>query len=90
MSEPSPPDAPTTRRGRPRPDETVQRDEAVFGQVQAAGAEGVTRDKVAADIGLQPNQVYLSFFRLKRDGRIVRSSGTGRAIWTVAPEQPAA
>lgn len=84
MTEPEAPEAPT-RRGRPRPQETLDRDEQVFKQVEMA-PEGTTRDAVAAALGIGANQVYLSFYRLKRDGRIQRVAGASRHTWTVVSE----
>jgi hypothetical protein len=74
------------RRGRPRPQETQDRDAGVLANVQAAGEAGTTRDAVAAALGLEKNQVYLSFYRLKRDGQITRQSGDRRNMWTAVPQ----
>ncbi len=82
MTEPTPetptPDAGT--RGRPRPDEVVQRDAAVLAALQAAGDAGLTRPKLAEATSLPGNQVYLSLYRLKRDGKADRAGGSWKAL----------
>lgn len=79
-------------RGRPRPDAVVQRDQAVFDylntQRDEAGAPvGKTREEVAAALGIEGKQVYLSFYRLKRDGRITKGGAAGAQKWSVLSEQ---
>lgn len=67
--------APKTGRGRPRPENTVQRDEAVLAKLREAGAEGMTRDQLAEKLAVQSSHAYLSLFRLHRDGLVRRSAG---------------
>lgn len=81
MTEPT--DAPAAGRGRPRPDATVQRDQQVLAQLQAGGPQ--TRKAVAEATGLEGKEVYLSFYRLQRDGLITRSGGTWTATEASAP-----
>lgn len=77
MTEPAPETAPAPRRGRPRPDHTIAQDEKVF----AAITGPMTRAQLATATELGPNQVYLSLYRLKRDGRIVRTRQGGEHVW---------
>lgn len=68
------------RRGRPRSQDTITRDE----QVLAAFPEGdgtITRGQLAEATGLPENSVYLSLHRLKRDGRIQRERTNGAHVW---------
>jgi predicted Rossmann fold nucleotide-binding protein DprA/Smf involved in DNA uptake len=61
------------RKGRPRPQETIDRDELVYGAL----AEPKTKPGLVEATQLTANQVYLSLYRLKRDGRVTRQSGEG-------------
>lgn len=65
-----------TKRGRPRPQDVVERDEAVMTAVKAS-AEGSTKEELAESTGLEPSAVYLSLFRLRKDGRIERAEANG-------------
>lgn len=89
MTEPTPaveaaqtPEAP--RRGRPRPDSTIQRDEQVL---TAVGADGKTREDLAAGTGLTKSEVYLSLHRLRKQGLVERTRDGGKHVWkqTAAP-----
>lgn len=74
---PAAPAAP--RRGRPRPDSTIQRDEQV---AQALVAGGKTREDLATETGLTKSEVYLSLHRLRRAGRVERTRDGGKHVWT--------
>jgi site-specific DNA-cytosine methylase len=65
------------RRGRPRPPETQDRDEKVF----AAITEPVTRGALALATGFDPKLVYLSLYRLRRDGLVQRRRENGAHVW---------
>lgn len=76
----------TPTRGRPRPAETIERDEKVF----AALHEPRTLAQLAESTGLEKKQVYLSLYRLKRDRRAERSRNGGAHMWAkVGAEAPA-
>jgi predicted Rossmann fold nucleotide-binding protein DprA/Smf involved in DNA uptake len=60
----------TKQRGRPRPDEVIARDDAVLNAVTDEPKS--TQDLVEAT-SLARNLVYLSLFRLRRDGRVQRA-----------------
>lgn len=83
VAEPSPAseEAPTaaTRRGRPRPEATITRDKDVLEKI---GAEGSTRDELVQATGLKEAQVYLSLYRLRKDGLVARSRSGSSHRWT--------
>lgn len=70
----------TRRRGRPRPQETLERDDRALASLRE-GAK--TTEELAAALGVEKSIAYLSVYRLKRDGRIVPAT-EGRNKWTVA------
>ena len=70
-------------RGRPRPAETIERDEKVLAFLEASRDENgqpvaKTREEIAAGVGIEGKQAYLSIFRLKRDDKIVKADGGHR------------
>jgi predicted Rossmann fold nucleotide-binding protein DprA/Smf involved in DNA uptake len=69
------------KRGRPRPDDVIARDEQVLAAIPA---EGLTRDKLAEVTGLPENRVYQSLWRLRRDGRVRRGNDRGARVWVRA------
>lgn len=79
------------RRGRPRSQEAMNRDEAVFETLN----DGVqlTRNEIAEKVGFTGGLTYLSLYRLQREGRVVRvADGTTRRAWrqsTPEDAQPA-
>lgn len=76
------PDAPR-RRGRPRSPQTVERDERVLGALRDGGQ--LTKEQLVEQLGLSPNMVYLSLWRLRREGRVLREATTSeRHVWRVA------
>jgi len=77
----------TSRRGRPRPEESIQRDDAVFRYLEEHGAD--TRNAIAAALGIDPSLTYLALDRLRKVGRVKRClSGTGFSVWSTETEQP--
>lgn len=75
------------RRGRPRPDDTIQRDQLVLTRMREA-AKPLTREEVAAAAELTKNLAYLSLWRLRKDGRVARSHEGGKHVWTVTEPAP--
>ena len=65
-------------KGRPRPTETLERDEQVF----AALGEPKTRETLATELGLEPKLIYLSLYRLRKDGRVVGARQDGAHKWS--------
>lgn len=63
------------RRGRPRPQATIDRDNLVFDAL----TEPMTKAALAEKMSLPASEVYLSLYRLRKDGRVARgASGNGR------------
>lgn len=86
------PEASKTSAGRPRPQATIDRDEVVLNHLANLPeefADGQTKEQISAALGLAPNVVYLSLWRLKRDNKIHKSGAGGAARWSAgaAPEQ---
>ena len=82
-AEGTPTEAP--RRGRPRPDATLERDAKVLASITASGP--VTRAQIAENTGLKGNEVYLSLYRLSRSDppQVVRSGATWSVPGAEAP-----
>lgn len=81
----------TARRGRPRPDLTISRDKQVLDTI-TEGA-GSTRKEIvdaltAAGTPLAPNQVYLSLYRLRKDGKVQRVRDNSAHRWQRTSAQP--
>lgn len=70
-------DAAPRGRGRPRPQEVIERDEAVF----AALAKPMAKSEIAEVTGLTPKMVYLSLWRLSRAKRIVLGTEEQPRAW---------
>lgn len=64
----------TRGRGRPRPQETVTRDEQVYELLSRGGS--LTRDELAALVRSTPHLTYLSLWRLARERRVRRVPNT--------------
>lgn len=81
-------DTETTRpRGRPRPDETMDRDDTIEKLLQTRGA--MTRNEIADELELTTTLTYLSLDRLRRQGRAKKCAGTGsNTLWTSEATAP--
>jgi predicted Rossmann fold nucleotide-binding protein DprA/Smf involved in DNA uptake len=68
------------RRGRPRAQETISRDEKVL---VALTNEPKTKNVLVEELGMKPSAVYLSLYRLRRDGHVekVNEHGVDRHLW---------
>lgn len=68
------------RRGRPRSPETVERDNRVLALLQQGPQ---TKEQLVEALGnLKATHVYLSLWRLTREGRVERTSDVGtRHLW---------
>lgn len=60
---------PKRGRGRPRPQETIDRDNAVHALLVEADAEGITKELIASELGEKEQQIYSSLRQLKKEGR---------------------
>lgn len=69
------------RRGRPRPQNTIERDETVYRVLREFDGP-VTRNQLAEKLSMQSSHVYLSLIRLRRDGHVQRgaTNGTWEAV----------
>lgn len=76
-------------QGRPRPDETVERDAKVLALLQEGD---MTRNQIAQRLGLKPVITYLSLSRLRdaNKARLVhqRAMTGSKAIWTAQVDDP--
>lgn len=66
----------TGRRGRPRDPGVIERDERVLGALSADEAK--TKSQIAGELGLEPNVVYLSLWRLHKAGLVQREQRAWR------------
>lgn len=79
FSGPEPP--PPSRRGRPRSPETIERDERVLALLSDGPR---TRESLVENLALRPQLVYLSLWRLRRQGRVeLTSDAQTRHLWRV-------
>lgn len=73
------------RRGRPRPAETIERDERIH-QLLAEGAR--SRSEIAHETDLTTDLVYLALTRLRRRGRVRQCLHEGVIVWSVNDGTP--
>ncbi|MDJ1137939.1 helix-turn-helix domain-containing protein [Streptomyces iconiensis] len=77
--------APAPRRGRPRPSETISRDDRIYTLL----ADGpLSRNELAAATGLEKSIVYLALARLRTAGRIRQCVRDGVIVWAHADGTP--
>jgi hypothetical protein len=72
VAEPETPqeDEPKRGRGRPRPQETIDRDNAVHALLVGADPEtGISKESIAAELDEKEQQVYSSLRQLSKEGR---------------------
>lgn len=77
------------RRGRPRPDETIARDNTIEKLLREQGS--MTRNDIAEKLGLDTTITYLSLDRLRRQARVKKCAGTGSStlwLWTGGDQTP--
>lgn len=65
------------RRGRPRPSNTVERDERIYEMLTSP----MSKTALVTASGAKPSEVYLSLWRLTRDGRVERTRLDGKHVW---------
>lgn len=78
------------QRGRPRPQETIERDAAILRMLKD-NPDGTARNDIAEAMGLNKSRTYLSLDRLRRDGlaEMVRSETSQAdkdALWVAVKE----
>ena len=74
-----PADKPVRGRGRPRPAEVKERDERVL--VGVIAQPGSNRQALEDALGLTQNEVYMSLFRLRKEGKIEKRREGGKHAW---------
>jgi uncharacterized membrane protein len=70
--------ATTSRRGRPRPQSTIDRDQQVLNELTG---DGKTREDLVTATNLTKTQVYLSLYRLRAQELVERSRDGGKHVW---------
>lgn len=60
-------------RGRPRPKDTIHRDEQLLLILQKGP---LTREEIAEHLGVNLNIAYLALDRLKRQGKVAKTVGS--------------
>lgn len=75
-------------RGRPRPQETIERDAAILELLQSEGA--MTRNQLSERTGVDKVKVYLALDRLRTRGlvRTCTSAAPGQTLWSSAVGEP--
>lgn len=66
------------RRGRPRDPGVIERDARVLDALPPGEAK--TKSQLAGELGLEPNVVYLSLWRLHKDGQVQRTQRTWQRV----------
>lgn len=74
--------APRRGRGRPRPQEAIERDELVYAAVRDMNGPA-TRETLATATGLDGGLIYLSLYRLRKSNRVTRTHDNGQHVWVV-------
>lgn len=75
-------------RGRPRPQETIDRDRAILAYLKTNGPQ--TRNDLAAQLLLDKTVTYLALDRLRRAGQVRTCTAKGgpHVLWTTGVDQP--
>lgn len=74
------------RRGRPRSQETIDRDNAIINLLSAEGP--LKRKTISERLGINWSRTYLALERLRNEGRVKTCGGSSRAmVWTVETEE---
>jgi predicted transcriptional regulator len=74
------------RRGRPRPPESIERDETIHRLLSDTGP--LTRNQIAEQTGFTHSLVYLALSRLRQAGRVKRCLDNGQTVWSMETGQP--
>ena len=78
-------EAAKSRRGRPRSQETLERDAKVVEVLRERGP--LSREQLGEALGVPSNLVYLSLWRLKHDGQVAQhAEGAIRHAWALVGE----
>lgn len=75
-------------RGRPRPQETIERDRKILKVLRDSGPR--SRNQLAEELGEEKVKVWLALDRLRRDGLVrtcAKTSGAG-LLWSAEVDRP--
>jgi predicted ArsR family transcriptional regulator len=77
-------------RGRPRPAETIERDRKILALLKS-NPDGMARNVIAEEMGLNKSRTYLSLDRLRRQGlaamvKSEESQADKDALWVAVQE----
>lgn len=77
-------------RGRPRPEETIRRDERVLSLLKEQSmSRNRLWEKLSAEGDLvSPSQVWLSLDRLRKEGKVKLCQGIGERVWSREVDEP--
>lgn len=78
------------RRGRPRPAETIERDRKILAMLRAS-PDGLSRNAIAEEMGLEPVKTWLALNRLRQQGLAKKINAEGSqadkdALWVAVQE----
>jgi len=75
-------------RGRPRPQETIERDRRILAYLQQEGPQ--TRNALAEALGEEKSKVWLALDRLRKADQVALCEGQGGtdAVWTTEVNAP--
>lgn len=75
------------KKGRPRSEETIARDELIMTMLKTYGP--MTRNRIAGLLGISKSLTSIAINRLKDADLVRRCVGeTGENVWTTATEEP--
>lgn len=74
--------AESNRRGRPRPETTIERDKLTLALLEQGP---VTKTQLAAHLEVKDSEAYLSLHRLKKDGVARRVRNGSAHTWELVP-----
>jgi hypothetical protein len=85
MTEAAVAEKPTRTRGRPRPEETIVRDDTALAKIREQGGT-TTRNKLHESLGgdaagVKISQAYLSLVRLRTAGLVERTRDGSQHVW---------
>ena len=76
----------TRGRGRPRTQETIDRDNAIENLLKAEGP--MSRRQISQRMGINWSVTYLALERLRKAGRVKPCGGSSRAmVWTIETKE---
>lgn len=75
------------RRGRPRPDDAIERDDSIRMLLRTMGPQ--TRNAVSDALGISRSLAYLALDRLRKSGEVKRClQKDGNSVWSLDVDGP--